>query len=194
MTRTFDPWRSSCRGGLLIVPRIRPLLIESEGPDSGCFAFAIAFHRMNTFSTTGNLLFGNLQHHVGQRLGTSSCFRRGRTKLLSGSPAPTRGGQSRPHRCRSIRSRFGVHPSARSDYAKAISNSARRGPFPLPLCACGATIALPTVASPPQSRFSSFSDCATPVADKSAWRKHRDRPETSWPGITSCAIVAVLAG
>src|SRR5213592_4832056 len=67
-------------------------------------------------------------------------------------------------------------------------------PFPLPLCACGATIALPTVASPPQSRFSSFSDCATPVADKSAWRKHRDRPGTSWPGITSCAIVAVLAG
>ena len=29
--------------------RIRALLIESEGPDSGCFAFAILFHRMSSF-------------------------------------------------------------------------------------------------------------------------------------------------
>src|SRR5436309_9985085 len=80
------------------------------------------------------------------------------------------------------------------DYAKAISNLARRGPFPIPLCACGATSARPNVASPPQSRSSSFSDCATPVADKSAWRKYLGGLVSRSPGITSCAIVAGLAG
>jgi hypothetical protein len=108
--------------------RIRALLMESEGPDSGYFAFAIVFRRMNAVRRQATCYSVISSIHIdGSGWVPVHVIRRGRTKLLSGSPAPTRGGQSRPHRCRSIRSRFGVHPSSTiSDYARPISNSILR--------------------------------------------------------------------
>ena len=77
-------------------------------------------------STTSNLLFGNLQHRVDENSWVPvHGFRRGRIKLLAGSPAPSRGGQSRPHCCRSMRSRFGVLPSARFRFQSLHSHQAR---------------------------------------------------------------------
>jgi hypothetical protein len=48
---------------------------------------------------TSNLLFGSRQHVVDESSWVPvHGFRKGRIKLLTGSPAPTRGGRSRPIR------------------------------------------------------------------------------------------------
>ena len=102
-----------------------PLLIGSEGRIRDAANFDRA-ELGKPLSTTSNLLFGNLQHRVDENSWVPvHGFRRGRIKLLAGSPAPSRGGQSRPHCCRSMRSRFGVLPSARFRFQSLHSHQAR---------------------------------------------------------------------
>jgi hypothetical protein len=98
LTRMFYPWRSSCCGGLLIDPECPALLIGFEGRHSGS---CVSSHSewKNFLSMTSNLLFGSRQHLVDESSWVPvHGFRRGRIKLLTGSPAPTRGGRSRPIR------------------------------------------------------------------------------------------------
>src|SRR5262245_12698761 len=113
---------------------------------------------------------------------------------LNSSPgvqAPSRGGQSRPHSCRSMRSRFGVLPSARFRFQSSIP--IKLVPVVVRSFACDATCAPPSVASRRRVRSSSFLDFAKPIAGRSAPREHREQCAPSSLDITPCAIAGVLS-
>ena len=135
MDTVFCPWRSSCGEGLLIVPESAPLN-EDRGADSGMFSVRVRASDP-TPSMTSNLLFGNLQRCWCGPLDTSSSIRRGRTKLLGESPAPTRG--------MTVASPFESVDTVLDvvSLLSTVSHSVKRLPIPFQPCACDAIAVRP---------------------------------------------------